>query len=495
VFLTGATGNWGRCVLREFAERADRFDVVALVLPTRRDRRVIAEHAGMPNLDVVYGDLTDYAAVESCVRGADYVLHVGALVSPAADDYPELAWQVNVGSARNIVQAVLAQPDPGAISVVGVGSVAETGDRPPPVHWGRVGDPLRASKYDVYGQSKIAAERVVVDSGLPRWAWLRQTAIFHPGVLETRDAIMTHVPLGGVMEWVSVADSARLLANVCEGEMPAEFWGGVYNIGGGAGWQLTNWEFQTRLMAALGVQDVRRWYDRNWFATRNFHGQWYTDSDRLEKLVPFRQDTFVSALARAVRAAPASVRMAGRWPAALVRHSVIKPLTRQPRGTMAFIRGNDEAKISAYFGSRAEWECIGDWSTFTPPQPGLTPRLLDHGYDESREPVRWTRNDLAGTANFRGGVLLSPMPRPGDVTTPLLWRCAEGHEFPGSPRLILSAGHWCPECVKDPARYADQAVANRFLAQVEDAYPGAEWRRRPGSFGPLRERNPAPPSA
>jgi nucleoside-diphosphate-sugar epimerase len=88
VFLTGATGNWGRCVLREFAERADRFDVVALVLPTRRDRRVIAEHAGMPNLEVVYGDLTDYAAVESCVRGADYVLHVGALVSPAADDQP-----------------------------------------------------------------------------------------------------------------------------------------------------------------------------------------------------------------------------------------------------------------------------------------------------------------------------------------------------------------------------------------------------------------------
>jgi hypothetical protein len=48
------------------------------------------------------------------------------------------------------------------------------------------------------------------------------------------------------------------------------------------------------------------------------------------------------------------------------------------------------------------------------------------------------------------------------------------------PRLILSAGHWCPECVKDTARYARQAVANRFLAQVEDPTRVAEWRRRAG---------------
>lgn len=36
VFLTGATGNWGRHVLREFAARPDEFDVVALVLPRMR---------------------------------------------------------------------------------------------------------------------------------------------------------------------------------------------------------------------------------------------------------------------------------------------------------------------------------------------------------------------------------------------------------------------------------------------------------------------------
>ncbi len=74
VFLTGATGNWGRSILREFSERADRFNIVALVLPSKKDRESIRQFADMPNLTVVYGDLTDYDAVERCVRGADYVL-------------------------------------------------------------------------------------------------------------------------------------------------------------------------------------------------------------------------------------------------------------------------------------------------------------------------------------------------------------------------------------------------------------------------------------
>ncbi len=472
VFLTGATGNWGRATLREFADRGDRFDVVALVLDNERERNAISAFASMPNLEVRYGDLTDYAAVEPCVRDADYVLHLGALVSPMADDHPDQAWKVNVGGARNLIRAVRAQPDPSAIGLVMIGSVAETGGRQPPHHWGRVGDPLRVSQYDAYGQSKVAAERLVVDSGLPRWVWLRQTGIFHPGMIEIRDPIMTHVPLGGVLEWVSDTDSARLLANICEGEAAEDFWCQVYNIGGGESWRLTNWEFQTRLAGAMGVKDVRRWYERNWFATQNFHGQWYTDSDLLEELVPFRGDSFESALERTMRNASAGVRHAGLVPAAIIKQLVLRPLTLQPRGTMSFIRDGDEDRIRAYFGSRHEWDSIGGWSTFVPPQPSRTPTLLDHGYDESKETEQWTRIDLAQAADFRGGELLSKSFEPGRPRSPVQWRCAAGHEFTGSPWLILKTGHWCPECVKDPAGYAEQAVRNHFLAQIDS--PTAE---------------------
>lgn len=151
---------------------------------------------------------------------------------------------------------------------------------------------------------------------------------------------MTHSPFGGVMEWVSAEDSARLVANLCEDDVPEQLWGDIYNIGGGDGWRLTNWELQTRMTAAFGLRDVRKWYDRNWFATKNFHGQWYTDSDDLEKLVPFRTDTFEATLQRAVAAKP-TMKIAGRIPPWLVKNLILKPLTLKPRGTIAFIRDGD----------------------------------------------------------------------------------------------------------------------------------------------------------
>lgn len=465
VLLTGATGNWGRACLRAFRDRPD-LHVTAFTLPTQADRRTLAEFADAPNISLAWGDLTQFADVARAVRSVDVVLHIGAVVSPLADAQPDLARRVNVGSMRNIVAAVSTLPDPGAVAVVGVGSVAETGDRPVPHHWGRVGDPIRVSAFDEYGQTKVAAERLLVDSGLPRWAWLRQTGIFHPALLATRDPILTHQPLAEVMEWASDVDSARLMVALAQGDVPEEFWGGIYNIGGGDEWRLTNWEFQVALTGVLGVRDVRRWYERNWFALGNFHGHWFTDSDRLQELVPFRGDTLESALARAALTNRQAARWAGRVPAWAMKNLVIRPLTRAPRGTMHAIGGARAAEIEAHFGSSERWAGIGDWSTFVAPDPSRTPTFLDHGYDEGLAPAQWSASVYAGAARFRGGELLSDAVTVGDVATRLRWRCGEGHVFNASPRLVLTGGHWCPTCVTDVAGYPRQAERNAFLAQL-----------------------------
>lgn len=465
VLLTGATGNWGRATLREFRHYPD-IRVRAFAQPTPRDQEILAEFADMPNLEIAWGDLTRYTDVATAIEGVAIVLHVGAVVSPLADEKPKLANRVNIGSMRNIIRAVKALPDPATVGVIGIGSVAETGDRQDPVHWGRVGDPIRVSQFDEYGQTKVVAEKLLLESGLPKWAWVRQTGIFHPGMLEIRDPIMTHSPFAGVMEWVSAEDSARLLVRASGDTVPDEFWGGVYNIGGGDGWRLTNWELQLAIGGAMGVRDVRTWYDRNWFATKNFHGQWYTDSDRLHELIPFREDTFDDALARALATLPASVRSAGKVPSWIVKHLVMKPLTRKPRGTMHAVRTGAHDEIRAHFGSLDEWQMIGDWATFEAPQPSREQTLLDHGYDEDLPSKAWDADVYRGVADFRGGALVSlDVPR-GDVSTPLVWTCGHGHIFAASPRLVLTAGHWCPDCVRDSDAYEAQAETNRFLAQL-----------------------------
>lgn len=220
------------------------------------------------------------------------------------------------------------------------------------------------------------------------------------------------------------------------------------------------------MTGALGVPDVRRWYERHWFATQNFHGLWYTDSDRLHDLVPFREDTFDGALERAVAQGPSSLRLARRIPPALVKNLVMKPIALKARGTMSFVRDGDTERLEAYYGSLDAYHAIGDWDTFWPPRPERAPQFLDHGYDEQKLPEEWTTLDLTEAADFRGGTVSAHRVGMVHPRRPLDWTCGLGHAFSAAPWTVLRAGHWCPECVRTPELYSVQAAHSAFFRQV-----------------------------
>ena len=111
VFLTGATGNMGWAGFQELYARKERFNIRILARDSRKNRKMLAEYINDPALSVIWGDLTRYEDVLAGVAGSDYVLHVGGMVSPAADYFPEKTLKVNVTAAENVVKAVLAQPN------------------------------------------------------------------------------------------------------------------------------------------------------------------------------------------------------------------------------------------------------------------------------------------------------------------------------------------------------------------------------------------------
>ncbi len=160
VFLTGATGVMGSAGLKELSKKLDRFNIVLLARDSKVNRKKLAPYFTMDGVKVVWGNLLNYDDVLKGVTGADYVLHVGGMVSPAADYFPKRTIKTNVGAAENIVKAVLAQPNKDEIKVVYIGTVAQTSDRSEPIHWGRTGDPICISVYDHYAISKTRAEKV-----------------------------------------------------------------------------------------------------------------------------------------------------------------------------------------------------------------------------------------------------------------------------------------------------------------------------------------------
>ncbi len=469
VFLTGASGKMGHEGFKLLLQKRDRFNLVALVMPTEKDKKVMAPYVGEPGVKIVWGDLTSYEDVLHCVTGADYVLHVGAMVSPLADHYPALTTKVNIGSIQNILKAIKAQPDPDASKLVSIGSIAQTGDRQPPIHWGRVGDPIKISIYDNYAVTKTIAERMVVESGLKYWVSLRQTGIIYPNMLARNPMmfqIAFHQPLNTCFEWITVHDAGRLLANVCEEDVPEEFWGRIYNIGGGAQCRTTVYDFLRRTFAAIGISDYQKVTEPNWFARRNFHGHWYEDSDVLEAYLHFRSETVDDFIEQVKRQAPFYTRLAKIVPPGLVKRYFIEPVVLQKGGTLQWVHNDNNNRISAFFGSKEAWARIPDWSTFPLIKPSEMPASLNHGYDETKPHADLDLSDMQQAAEFRGGRCLTTDMSKGDLKTQLIWQCAFEHVFTASPTLILLGGHWCPHCLPAPWNYDAIARRNPFFAQV-----------------------------
>lgn len=465
--------------LKRICRHQEQIELVLLALDTKADREKLKKYTAQDNITVHWGDLTCYEDVLSCIKGADLVLHVGAFVSPAADYHPEKAMKINYGSTSNLLKAIRETGQSETTAFVYIGTVAETGDRLPPIHWGRVGDPIKPSVFDYYAVSKIAAERIVIESGLKRFVSLRQTGIMGPGMSRIQDAIMFHNGFDNVLEYVTDRDSGRLLEHLAlyyaKGTLPETFWGHIYNIGGGKECRIDTYSLYKTMYAKIGITRLEYILDPRWQATRNFHGQYYLDSDKLEDYLHFRHDTLdyfyniyiknlgmTGVLSRFLCSLPGGQKLMGT----MIRNSFRK-LARTEHGTLHFLENNKEEYIEAFFGSKEAWEKIPDsmrkvkhyrnWDNV---------QLLDHGYDETKAPEMLHLKDMVKAAAFRGGTCDSLSMEEGDWKTPLSFTCAFGHAFSASPRLVLEGGHWCPDCERKSWNYGERAKRDHFFAQV-----------------------------
>ncbi|MBD5370279.1 MAG: NAD(P)-dependent oxidoreductase [Bacteroides sp.] len=476
VFLTGATGVMGMAAMRRLTApgTSEKIHLTVLARDSKTNRRKLAPFMEK-GVEVIWGDLLNGADVGRGVAGADIVLHVGGMVSPMADWKPKLTLKVNTVSMHGIISAALQEQCQGRnVRVVYIGSVSQYGNRPERAHWGRAGDPISVSAYDAYALSKCEAERMLAESGLKEWVSLRQTGIMYPGILmKASDPISFHVPVRGCLEWVTDEQSGRLLANLCTADdIPGSFWCGFYNIGGGETYRVTNYDFLNMTLEAVGCPPAYKAFERNWFATRNFHGMWYTDSDALEELLHFRgRETFPAYMARIRKELPWYFRLAPLAPAVAIKAVMKRVALTKGLGTLYWLRTADKGRIRAAFGSMEEYRRIPSWEQDREWRLSRRPGFLNHGYDEKRPFEELTLGDYEQAALYRGGECLGPAEGVGiGADQPMRWRCSEGHEFELHPRTVLKGGHWCPECLRrqkdDPEALYLQAAANPFLDQI-----------------------------
>ena len=473
VLLTGASGSMGGEAFRELLRRKDRYDIVLLILPSKQDKKAFAKYEGQEGIKIVWGDLCNFDDVLEAVNGVDYVLHPAALVAPEADKNPPLCGRINCGGTENMISAIKRQPNNGDdIPLVYVSSVAVYGDRLPPIHMVNVGDPLKPSVGDFYATTKIAAERAVIESGLKYWAVMRQTYIAIPNALSLLDPILFHQPVNTHIELITSGDAGYGLVQTIEA--PDDFYGKVYNMGGGPACRVVFKDYLEQMMKIFGLGDYRKILPLNWFALRNFHCCWYEDSWVLDQYLSHWRHSLEDHYKQVEAATPWYLKLGGGIAPSFVAKAFIKRMS----DPLKWIEGNEMEKIKAFFGSREAWENIPDWERSVYSQRKGSTGFLSSVKEKDGAPERYSIRDMQELARSRGGQCLST--EFVDIKTKLNWKCACGHEWEATPRL-LKAGHWCPECAPPPWDYDTQAKSDPALAALyynnhdTNEYQSVDW--------------------
>jgi len=199
ILVTGGSGYIGSAVVRELLEGGSELRVLV------RKNDDLSNLGGL-DVELVYGDITDFHSIMSALDGCDRVFHLAAIYAIWLPDPKLMSW-VNVNGTRNVLEACLRK---GIEKVVYTSSVAALGAH------GRERPADESARFnlshtrDGYYLSKHQAEQVALDyfrRGLP-------VVIVNPtNPCGPRDIVPT--------------PNGQLIINVIKGKLPGYVDGGI----------------------------------------------------------------------------------------------------------------------------------------------------------------------------------------------------------------------------------------------------------------------------
>ncbi len=461
IALTGVTGNMGKQALNECLKIPDTEYKLLVLKSDKRVKSIRRKHKkDLNRIEFVYGSIADANVCQKLVEDVSYVVNMAAVIPPHSDRNPQSAIDCNEKGTGCLVTAIEnANPQP---KLVHISTMALYGDRNEKHLWGRVGDPLLISPFDIYSLTKMRGEHRVLESEIKNKAVIRQTAMLHDNMLSDNmsDGLMFHTCFNSPLEWSTAEDSGLLIANILRFDMQQDlgnkFWGKVFNLGGGLYNCVTGYDILNDGFEIIGGS-VQNFFEPRFNATRNFHGLWFYDSGELNELFRYQRQSTADfwkkfkqthGILKAGRAVPK------RW----IKRFAIMRLFKSPNSAVYWYKHNDEAKLSAYFGGKDKYEKLGrkwdnfallkfkngtngevDYEALRNPENAVLPEI---GYDPKQTV---TLDTLKRIAELHGGKLLSES---GEICDRLEWENSDGEKFSWRGTTVL-AGHWLNPCYKN----------------------------------------------
>jgi len=223
ILITGGAGNFGRTLAQVFRDQGHGLRI--LDLPSCD----FSFFEDWENTRVIPGDILDPGSLSEHLKGADWVFHLAAILPPVSETNRKLTFEVNVDGTKNVLDACASLSR--APRVVFASSISVYGDTSG--EQGVIGPDHPVNPNDCYAESKVEAEQILFESGLP-YVNLRISAIVIPAFLDPPEP--WSFQKGQRIELVTLGD---LVAAMTSLERLEKALNRTLIISGGKEWQIT----------------------------------------------------------------------------------------------------------------------------------------------------------------------------------------------------------------------------------------------------------------
>jgi nucleoside-diphosphate-sugar epimerase len=275
VLITGGVGRLGLKACRAFI--GDGFQVRLFDLQSKQNVKRVKELGG--KAEVLWGDITHPDSVRQALQGVDAIVHLAGLLPPVTDVKPELAFTVNVGGTRVLLDAI--RENGRRVPLVFTSSIVVFGATP------NATEPLSADKDPVhpeepYAETKVQAENLIKEAGVD-YVILRLGAAFDLDASAIK--LMFRLPLTNRIEFCHPDDAIQAIVNAVKYFDRAK--GNTLVIAGGPRERML---YRDMLGGALGVLGLPVPPAQK-FSQHPYCTDWY-DTSKSQELLQFQRRTY-----------------------------------------------------------------------------------------------------------------------------------------------------------------------------------------------------------
>lgn len=277
VLVTGAAGNIGinviKCLLCE-----GKYDITALDLKNKSNKKKLNKYK--KRINIVYGDINDSKLIESLIKDKDVVIHLAGVMSPLSNFNSNLNESIDYNGTENIIKAINYYNSncffmyPSTTSMYDESLSASIFEK------------IKEQNLTNFAISKYQIENLIRKK-LKKYTIFRLSLVLNDNI---DDAFVWNIKKNSLIEVTTINDVSYAFVKGID--YSNELNKKIYNVGMGE---------KGRIVFNSVLKHVIKYYGLNYkyvfsriLLDKNFYSPILTDSDALNNIINYRNDTLNS---------------------------------------------------------------------------------------------------------------------------------------------------------------------------------------------------------